>query len=248
MALEPSESRSKALMDSDGVAEEVDADRQADLVAAVFAGEVDVDDPAAHGEVAGHLHLLQPVVAVIAEPDDQLLRLQVLPGLDGADDVLERVRATAPIASARGPVPRAGRPARRAAKREPPAGDRFDTCSSLIRPRLPASSSAGSTSGRPSSPPLPPPWNSCRSSARSSASSRWPQISRSGRFSSPLNRRQDGRDAGPPQPQTRPPPARRTTGAQGRAAAAQPAAARPPFRWLVSSPCCRDRRSPPGVG
>ncbi len=75
----------------DRVAEEVDADRQPDLVAAVLAGQVDVDDPPADGEVAGHLDLLQAVVAVLAQPDDQLLRLQVLPGLDRADDVLERV-------------------------------------------------------------------------------------------------------------------------------------------------------------
>ena len=37
-----------------------------------FAGEINVDDPAADREIAGHFDLFQPVVAVIGQPDDQL--------------------------------------------------------------------------------------------------------------------------------------------------------------------------------
>ncbi len=76
---EPSESRSNLLDRFDLVAEEVDAGGQPDLVpdASNSPGEVDIDDPAADGEVARHFHLLEPVVPVLGEPDDQLLRLQV---------------------------------------------------------------------------------------------------------------------------------------------------------------------------
>ena len=64
----------------DLIAEEIDADRQADLVGFLFeiAGEIDVDDPAAHGEIARHFDLVETVVAVIGEPDDQLFRFEVV--------------------------------------------------------------------------------------------------------------------------------------------------------------------------
>ena len=67
----------EALDRFDLVVEEIDANGEADLVAGFreFAGEVDVDDPAAHGEIAGDFDLIEPVVAMLGEPDDQLLRL-----------------------------------------------------------------------------------------------------------------------------------------------------------------------------
>src|SRR4028118_537839 len=47
----------------------------------------------AAGEFAGDLDLLEPVVPVVAEPDDQLLRLQLVARLERADEVLELVLA-----------------------------------------------------------------------------------------------------------------------------------------------------------
>jgi hypothetical protein len=44
----------------------------------VLAGEIDVDDPAAHGEVAGHFDLIEAVVAMLGKPDDQFFRLERL--------------------------------------------------------------------------------------------------------------------------------------------------------------------------
>ena len=71
----------------DLVAEEVDTGGEADLV--VVAGQVDVDDPAADCEVAGDFDLVEPVVPVLGEPDDQLLGLQLVAGVDRADELLE---------------------------------------------------------------------------------------------------------------------------------------------------------------
>jgi len=72
----------EALDRFDLVAEEIDANRQAHLLAihVEFAGEIDIDDPAAHREIAWYLDLLQAVIAVLGQPDDQLFRLRA-PGL-----------------------------------------------------------------------------------------------------------------------------------------------------------------------
>ena len=81
----------EALDRLDLVAEEVDAGGEADLVAGdvVVAGQVDVDDAAADGEVAGDFDLFEAVVAVLAEPDDQLLRLQLVARLEDPDELVE---------------------------------------------------------------------------------------------------------------------------------------------------------------
>ncbi len=162
----------------DLVAEEIDAGRQADLVAGVgvLAGEIDIDDPAAHGKIAGHFDLIQPVVAMLGEPDDQLLRLQRHPWLEREDAAAQVAFATEPTASAPGSARPAPLRDRCRLHNRAIIARRLETCSSLSRPSVPPSSSAGSTSGRL-------PEKSSMSSARSSASSRCPQMSRTGRFS-----------------------------------------------------------------
>ena len=77
---EPKRVEIEALDRFDLIAEEIDADGQADLLAGLFkiARQIDIDDSAAHGEIAGDFDLIQPVVAMLGEPDDQLLRLELL--------------------------------------------------------------------------------------------------------------------------------------------------------------------------
>ena len=74
----------EALDGFDLVAEEIDAGGKADLVAAGFeiAGEIDVDDSAAHGEIARHFNLVEAVVTMFRKPDDQLFRLKVIASLE----------------------------------------------------------------------------------------------------------------------------------------------------------------------
>src|SRR2546421_99965 len=66
----------------DGVAEEIDADGEADLIARFFvlAGEIDIDNSAAHGKIAWDFDLIESVVAVLGEPDDELFGFEGLAG------------------------------------------------------------------------------------------------------------------------------------------------------------------------
>ena len=56
-----------------------------------FAGEIDVDDAAADGEIAGDFHRFQPVVAVLGEPDDELFGRRRLPGPQRQDIFAELI-------------------------------------------------------------------------------------------------------------------------------------------------------------
>ncbi len=50
-------------------------------------GEIDIDDPAADGEVAGNLHLIESAVSMLGKPDDQFLRLKLLARLEGEHEL-----------------------------------------------------------------------------------------------------------------------------------------------------------------
>jgi hypothetical protein len=75
----------------DLIAEEIHPNWEANFLPAHFeqAREVDVDNSAAHGEIAGHFHLIQAIVAMLGEPDDQFLDIQLLAISQVEDQILQ---------------------------------------------------------------------------------------------------------------------------------------------------------------
>ena len=78
----------------DGVAEKIDADGEADLIAGFFllTRQINIDDPAANREISGHFHLIKPVIAMLRKPDDQLLRLQRLAGANRPEQLIQLIQ------------------------------------------------------------------------------------------------------------------------------------------------------------